>query len=80
MTSQSAMQPQSELGKPRTPWSVAISDSAFLAALSIIGAAYILLILSMLAYLFLALILGASSTRRLSRWRLSGRMKYRILW
>ena len=49
MTSQSVTQPLPELGKPRTSRSIALSDSAFLAALSIIGAAYVLLILSMLA-------------------------------
>jgi molybdate transport system permease protein len=49
VTSPSVTQPQPELGKPRKPWALTLSDTTFLAALAIIGAAYILLILSMLA-------------------------------
>jgi molybdate transport system permease protein len=49
VTSRSVTQSLPELGKPRAPWAITLSDAAFLTGLSIIGAAYILLILSMLA-------------------------------
>ena len=49
MTGQTAAQTQPELGKPRTAQLIALSDSAFIAAFSIIGATYVLLIVSLLA-------------------------------
>jgi len=39
---------QQELGRPPTPGSIALSDTCFYIALGVIGAAYVLLILSML--------------------------------
>lgn len=48
MNESTATVSQSELGKPRTAVLIAISDAAFYFALSVIGAAYVLLILSML--------------------------------
>jgi molybdate transport system permease protein len=44
---QTAVQTQQEWGRPRTPQSIALSDSLFYTALSVIGAAYVLLILSL---------------------------------
>ena len=43
-----ASKPQDEMGRPRTAGSLALSDAFFYIALSVIGAAYILLVLSML--------------------------------
>jgi len=48
VTQQSATQTQGELGKPRTPKLIAASDTLFYAALTVIGAAYVLLIVAML--------------------------------
>lgn len=49
MTQQSATKTQGEIGKPRTPKLIAASDTLFYAALLVIGAAYVLLIVAMLA-------------------------------
>ena len=48
MNVDSRIEPQQELGKPRTPGWIAISDGAFYTALAIISGLYVLLIVSML--------------------------------